>query len=160
MTNTTDAACAAANAPGLPDYTRRLIEIEDAIAKIRTQIATADLARQRTAKPIDPDWFHRARTALRHLNRERAELIARQGGRSRRERLKDAIIATLRERHDSAAWIAVLAEARARLERRRMLELVAAQAQAELGAACHAAHRDMLRLKLEAIQAELDALAP
>jgi len=36
MTNTTDAACAAANAPGLPDDTRRLIEIEDAIAKIRT----------------------------------------------------------------------------------------------------------------------------
>ena len=28
MTNTTDAACAAANAPGLPDDTRRLIEIE------------------------------------------------------------------------------------------------------------------------------------
>ncbi|TCP39079.1 hypothetical protein [Rhodovulum marinum] len=33
MTNTPDAACAAANAPGLPDDTRRLIEIEDAIAK-------------------------------------------------------------------------------------------------------------------------------
>ena len=66
MTNITNAACVAANAPGLPDDTRRLIEIEDAIAKIRTQIATADLTRQRTAKPIDPDWFHRARTALRH----------------------------------------------------------------------------------------------
>ena len=117
MTNTTDAACAAANAPGLPDDTRRLIEIEDAIAKIRTQIATADLARQRTAKPIDPDWFHRARTALRHLNRERAEIVARQGGRRRRECLKDMIIAVLRERHDGAAWSAVLAEARARLER-------------------------------------------
>ena len=49
MTNTTDAACAAAKAPDLPDDTRRLIEIEDAIAKIRTQIATADLTRQRTA---------------------------------------------------------------------------------------------------------------
>lgn len=117
MTNITDAACVAANAPGLPDDTRRLIEIEDAIAKIRTQIATADLTRQRTAKPIDPDWFHRARTALRHLNRERAEIVARQGGRRRRERLKDMIIAVLRERHDSAAWAAVLAEARARLER-------------------------------------------
>src|SRR5690606_41996642 len=59
MTNSADAACAAANAPGLPDDARRLIEIEDAIAKIRTQIATADLTRQRTARPIDPDWFHR-----------------------------------------------------------------------------------------------------
>ena len=117
MTDLTNAAPVAVNSPGLPDDTRRLIEIEDAIAKIRTQIATADLARQRTAKPIDPDWFHRARTALRHLNRERAELIARQGGRRRRERLKDAIIAILRERHDSAAWTAVLAEARTRLER-------------------------------------------
>jgi hypothetical protein len=116
MTNTTDAACAAANAPGLPDDTRRLIEIEDAIAKIRTQIATADLTRQRTARSIDPDWFHRARTALRHLTRERAELIARQGGRRRRERLKDTIIAILREHHDTAAWTAVIAEARARLE--------------------------------------------
>ena len=56
MTNITNAACVAANAPGLPDDTRRLIEIEDAIAKIRTQIATADLTRQRTAKPIEPDW--------------------------------------------------------------------------------------------------------
>jgi hypothetical protein len=34
----------------LPDDTRRLIEIEDAIAKIRTQIATADLTRQRTVR--------------------------------------------------------------------------------------------------------------
>ncbi|MGE4067880.1 MAG: hypothetical protein AB7H88_13975 [Vicinamibacterales bacterium] len=50
------------------------------------------------------------------------------------------------------------AEARDRLQRRRTLELAAAQAQAELGAACRAAHRDMLRLKLEAIRAELDEL--
>ncbi|MBW7057640.1 hypothetical protein KY389_13255 [Paracoccus bogoriensis] len=117
MTKTIDAVRVAATTPGLPDDTRRLIEIEDAIAKIRTQIATADLARQRTGKPIDPDWFHRARTALRHLNRERAELVARHSRRHRRERLKDMIIAVLRERHDSAAWSAVLAEARARLER-------------------------------------------
>ena len=59
--------------PGLPEDQRRLIELDDAIAKIRTQIATADLARQRGEKPIDPDWFHRARTALRHLCRERAD---------------------------------------------------------------------------------------
>lgn len=43
--------------------------------------------------------------------------MARQGGRRRRERLKDMIIAVLRERHESDAWTAVLAEARARLER-------------------------------------------
>lgn len=110
------AADAAATAPAMPDDRARLIEIEDAMAKIRTQIATADLARQRTAKPIDPDWFHRARTALRHLNRERAEIVARQAGGRRRDQLKDAIIAVLRERHDPAAWAGVLAEAKLRTE--------------------------------------------
>ena len=50
------------------------------------------------------------------------------------------------------------AEQRARLERRRTLELALARAQAELQVACHAAHRDMLRLKLEALQAELGTL--
>ena len=50
------------------------------------------------------------------------------------------------------------ADERARLERRRTLELVLARTQAELQVACHAAHRDMLRLKLEALQAELGTL--
>ena len=117
MTNTFDAACAAANSAAMPDDKGRLIEIEDAIAKIRTQIATADMARQRGGKPIDPDWFHRARTALRHLRRERAELLALQSTRRQREQLKDAIIAVLRERFEPANWTAVLEEARARLER-------------------------------------------
>jgi hypothetical protein len=47
---------------------------------------------------------------------------------------------------------------RARVERRRSLEMALARTQAELQAACHAAHRDMLRLKLEALQAELGTL--
>jgi hypothetical protein len=116
MTDSIDAAGAAAKGPAVPDDRRRLIEIEDAIAKIRTQIASADLARQRGGRPLDPDWFHRARTALRHFNRERAELVALLGDRRRREQLKDAIIAVLRERHDAAAWNAVLVEAQTRLE--------------------------------------------
>ena len=58
MTDMTNAAPVAATSPGLPDDQRRLIELDDAIAKIRTQIATADLARQRGQKSIDPDWFH------------------------------------------------------------------------------------------------------
>ena len=53
----------------------RLTEIDDAIAAIRTQIAATDLQRQASRKPIDPHWFHRAKTALRHLQRERAELL-------------------------------------------------------------------------------------
>ena len=87
------------------------------LVKIRTQIATADLARQRGQKPIDPDWFHRARTALRHLCRERAELLAKGTGRRRREKLKDALIGVLRDRHDPETWDGILAEAQARSER-------------------------------------------
>ena len=117
MTDMTNAAPVAVISPGLPDDKRRLIELDDAIAKIRTQIATADLARQRGQKPIDPDWFHRARTALRHLSRERAELLAQGTGRRRREKLKDALIGVLRERHDPETWTDILAEAQARSER-------------------------------------------
>jgi hypothetical protein len=116
MTDLPSAALAAANSRGLPDARRRLIELDDAIAKIRTQIATADLARQKSRKPIDPDWFHKARTALRHLCRERAELLVQGTGRKSRDRLQDVLIDILRERHDEEAWAAVLAEARLRSE--------------------------------------------
>lgn len=116
MTTMTNAAPAAAPNPALPAEQHRLIELDDAIARIRTQIATADLARQRGQKPIDPDWFHRARTALRHLCRERAELLAQGHGRRRRESLKDALIGILRERHDADTWNRILAEAKARSE--------------------------------------------
>lgn len=50
------------------------------------------------------------------------------------------------------------AEERARAERKATLELALARTQAEMQAACHAAHRDMLRMKLEAIHAELGTL--
>ena len=46
-------------------------------------------------------------------------------------------------------------EQRAIIDRRKTLEMVLARTQAELQAACHPAHRDMLRLRLEALQAEL-----
>ena len=49
-------------------------------------------------------------------------------------------------------------EERARIDRRKTLEMALARTQAELQAACHAAHRDMLRLKIEALQAELGTL--
>jgi hypothetical protein len=50
------------------------------------------------------------------------------------------------------------AEERARLDRRRTLEMALVRTQAELQAACHAAHRDMLRMKLQALEAELGTL--
>lgn len=46
-------------------------------------------------------------------------------------------------------------EERSRLDRRRSLELALARTQAELQVACHPAHREMLRLRLAAVQAEL-----
>ena len=50
-------------------------------------------------------------------------------------------------------------EEKARLQQRRTLELALAQTQAELGAACRAAHRDMLQQQLAAIREALAALS-
>jgi hypothetical protein len=47
---------------------------------------------------------------------------------------------------------------RDRQERRTGLELALARAQAELQAACQPTHRDMLRLKMEALRARLAEL--
>ena len=92
----------------------RLIAIDDGIAAIRTQIAAADLKRQASRTPIDPDWFHRAKTALRHLERERAELREHIAALpSDRDRLKDRIIAVVRPDYDDEAWAMVLEVARA-----------------------------------------------
>ena len=92
----------------------RLAEIDDAMAAIRAQIAASDLQRQASRKPIDPRWFHRAKTALRHLQRERAELV--QQSRPRRESLKDCVIAVLRERHDETGGSPIIAEAHRRAD--------------------------------------------
>lgn len=116
MTEPLNAAPAGADTPGLPEKQRRLIELDDAIAKIRTQIATADLTRQTQGKPIDPVWFNRARTAQRHLYRERAELLADGSGWHRRNKMKDALIEILRERHDPEVWADLIAAARVRSE--------------------------------------------
>jgi hypothetical protein len=50
-------------------------------------------------------------------------------------------------------------DARQRLQQRRTLELALAQTQAELGAACRAAHRDMLQQRLTAIRDAIEALS-
>jgi hypothetical protein len=47
---------------------------------------------------------------------------------------------------------------RERAERRALLELAMAQAQAELQAASRPAHREMVQLKLDALKAELGTL--
>ena len=107
-------SAAAGELPGAaPDARRlRLAALDDNIARIRTQIAAADLERQARGKKIDPSWFHRAKTALRHLQRERAELLATApAAATRKAALKDAIIEVVRREHDDASWAAVLNEA-------------------------------------------------
>ena len=94
-----------------------LAEIDDAIAAIRTQIAATDLQRQTRGKPIDPSWFHRAKTALRHLQRERTELLQHMATlRKPKDALKDCVIAVLRERHDDTNWAGIMYEAHRRLD--------------------------------------------
>lgn len=114
MSVMTDAAARPANGAGLPDDKQRLLQIDDAISRIRTQIATADLKRQAGGQQIDPSWFHRAKTALRHLQKERAEVAANLAAASRKITFKDTIIAVLRERHDAESWARVLDAARLR----------------------------------------------
>lgn len=113
---------APAGAPTPPPATRaearaRVIAIDDAVAAIRTQIAAADMKRQALGKALDPDWFHRARTAIRHLQRERAEIERHAAGLpGGRGRLKDRIIAIVREDYDDEGWAKVLECARRGLE--------------------------------------------
>ena len=57
-----------------------------------------------------------------------------------------------------AARPALTPDEQARESRRATLELALAQTQAEMTAACRAAHREMLRLRLDAIRAEIEAL--
>ena len=46
------------------------------IDAIKAQIATADLERQANRGKMDPRWYHRARTAIRHKRQQIAALTA------------------------------------------------------------------------------------
>lgn len=61
-------------------------------------------------------------------------------------------------RRASGPACALTADERERLTQRTNLELALARTRAELQAACRPAHRDMLGLRLEAIQAQLAAI--
>lgn len=94
----------------------RIAQLRDDIAAIKAQIAAADLERQANGRKIDARWFHRAKTALRHKQRELDSLRAQPG---RKDRLKDSIIAVVRDRCDEATWQRLLDEAHRRLEEPR-----------------------------------------
>ena len=93
----------------------KIAELDDAIAKIRTQLAAADMKRQERRGHLDADWYHQARTALRHLQRERAEVHALIASLpDPRAEIKDRIIAVARTYFEPADWEVILEKARTR----------------------------------------------
>lgn len=94
-----------------------LASLQDDIASIRVQIATNDIRRQTARKGLDPDWFHRARTALRLKQHEIAQVTVHMASlirEARRDRFKDTLIEVLRSDYDDDEWASALDEARAR----------------------------------------------
>ncbi len=100
----------------------RIITLQSEIAAIRAQIAAADLDRQAKGERMDARWYHRARTALRFKREELARLQEHLkclpgGVRERKERLKDAIIETVRSGYDDGEWRQVMGDAHRRMDR-------------------------------------------
>jgi hypothetical protein len=92
------------------------------IDAIKAQIAAADLERQARCGKMDPRWYHRARTAIRHKRQQIAALTAHLQtlpvGRGRRAGFKDCLIEVLRDEFDDEAWKGFLDRAHALQEQR------------------------------------------
>ena len=78
------------------------------IDAIKAQIAATDLERQAKHGQMDPRWYHRARTAIRHKRHHIAALTAHMQtlptGPGRRTAFKDCLIEVLRDEFDDDAW--------------------------------------------------------
>ena len=96
--------------PATPAACReRLVRLQDEIASIRTQMATADIRRQAEKKPLDPVGFHRARTALRVKQQELARVKAQlaqlaRGAPASRQSLQAALIQVCRTACSDEQW--------------------------------------------------------
>jgi hypothetical protein len=92
------------------------------IDAIKAQIAAADLERQAKRGKMDPRWYHRARTAIRHKRQQITELTAHMqtlpGGVGRKAGFKDCLLEVLRDEFDDEAWQAFLDRANSLHERR------------------------------------------
>jgi predicted nucleic acid-binding Zn-ribbon protein len=95
----------------------RLAELNGEMAAIKTQIAAADLERQRRRGKVDPQQFQEARIAL-HYKQAEIERMARHMAAlpSRRDALKDQLIEVLRADYDDTAWQAAVERARRLVE--------------------------------------------
>jgi hypothetical protein len=87
------------------------------IDAIKAQIAAADLERQAKRGKMDPRWYHRARTAIRHKRQQIAVLTAHlqtlPPDPDRKAGFKDCLVEILRDEFDDAAWQSFLDRAQA-----------------------------------------------
>ncbi|MBF0182235.1 MAG: hypothetical protein HQM03_19640 [Magnetococcales bacterium] len=93
-----------------------MIQLQSDIAAIRDQIAVADLKRQASGHPMDPAWFARARSALRHKRDELAymkELLQSMPGgpEQTKAKLKECIIRVVRDHFSDDEWRTVMDQA-------------------------------------------------
>ena len=90
-------------------------QLRGEIDAIKAQIATADLERQAKRGKMDPRWYHRARTAMRHKRQQIAALAAHLQTlpADRKVAFKDCLLEVLRDEFDVDAWNAFLDRAHA-----------------------------------------------
>jgi hypothetical protein len=90
------------------------------IDAIKAQIAAADLERQARRGKMDPRWYHRARTAMRHKRQQIAAQAAHMQTLppDRKVGFKDCLIEVLRDEFDDVAWQVALDRAHALHDRR------------------------------------------
>lgn len=98
------------------DCRARIADLRDDIAAIKAQIGAADLDRQAKGGRTDPRWFHRAKTALRHKQRELESVTARMAALAERncDGFKDHLIEVLRNDYGADEWRAKVNEAHRR----------------------------------------------
>jgi hypothetical protein len=116
------AACAGkADLPANRPACRAAIDqLRGDVDAIKSQIAAADLERQARRGKMDPRWYHRARTAIRHKRQQIAVLTAHLQTlpADRKVGFKDCLIQVLRDEFDDVAWQVALDRAHALYERR------------------------------------------
>jgi hypothetical protein len=90
-------------------------QLRGEIDAIKAQIAAADLERQARRGKMDPRWYHRARTAIRHKRQQIAALTAHLQTLppDRKVGFKDCLIQVLRDEFDDVAWQVALDRAHA-----------------------------------------------
>ncbi|MBF0179961.1 MAG: hypothetical protein HQM03_08055 [Magnetococcales bacterium] len=93
-----------------------MIQLQTDIAAIRDQIAVADLNRQARGQLMDPAWFARARSALRHKREELARMQEHlrrlpDGPEETKAKLKECIIRIVRDHFTDDQWRTVMDQA-------------------------------------------------